>query len=282
MPRGEIIMKLKGKILVLALWIVLSFAAAISATFAWVSENKSAQAGGMSVRAETTKSLLISNSQSGTFDFSATSTISSTVTMSPSSTIEALTNGVPKFYTLTPEAKIDKVAFSSGALDNDATLVEVTPTTTNPSANTVCGVIKYTFYLKINGDQGATLEDVYASNIQITRANNANDQSNFSKSLRVALVCGSRIFIYSVTGGDSTYNGISTISNNGFSTTQVVASSTADANNILLDEITTNPVAIDIYVWYEGQDTNCTTSNSLKVEDVQIAVAFSASEATNN
>lgn len=282
MPRGEIIMKMKGKVIVLVLWIVLSFAAAISATFAWVSERRSAQAEGMSVRAETLKSLLISNSQNGTFDFSATSTISSTVTMSPSSTVEALTNGAPKFYTLTPEAKKDKVAFSNGALDNDATLVEVTPTTTNPSAGTVCGVIKYTFYLKTNGTDGDTLEDVYVSDINITRANNTNDQSDYSKSLRIAIVCGSRIFIYSMTGGQSTYNGISAISNNGFSTAQVVASTTADANNILLDEITATPVAVDIYVWYEGQDINCTTLNSLKIEDLQIALTFGASSPTNN
>ena len=39
MPRGEIIMKMKGKVIVLVLWIVLSFAAAITATFAWVSMN---------------------------------------------------------------------------------------------------------------------------------------------------------------------------------------------------------------------------------------------------
>ena len=275
-------MKRTGKLLVSAIWLILTFVAIVGVTFAWLSENRSVQAEGMSVQAETVKNLLISNTENGTYNFNASSTITSVSTMTPVSSVESLTSGSPKFYTLTAESKANKVAFSNGALESDATLVEVTPITSNPASGSINGVVKYTFYVKVNGNEGDKLENLYASNISITRAASASNQSNISKALRIALVCGSRIFIYSMTGGESTYNGISAISNSGFTTAQVVASTTADSANILLDEVTLSPVAIDIYVWYEGQDINCTSSNSLKVEDLTIAVSFNASDPAGN
>ena len=275
-------MKKTGKLLVSAIWLMLTFVAIVGVTFAWLSENRTVQAEGMSVQAETVKNLLISNAENGTYEFSANSTITSVSTMTPVSTVESLTSGSPKFYTLTAESKANKVAFSSGELESDATLVEVTPITSNPASGSINGAVKYTFYVKVNGNEGDTLENLYASNIAITRAASASNQSNITKALRIAIVCGSRIFIYSMTGGESTYNGISAISNSGFTTAQVVASTTADSANILLDEVTLSPVAIDIYVWYEGQDINCTSSNSLKVEDLTIAVSFNASDPVGN
>lgn len=271
-------MKRTGKLLISFIWLILTFAGIVGVTFAWLSENRTVQADGMSVQAETVKNLIISNSQNGTYGFSANTTISGVSTLTPVSTVESVTNGAMKFYTLTADSKANKVDFASGALANDAELVEVQPTTTSPTSGNIYGVMKYTFYVKVNGVEGSTLEDLYVSNITITRAASASNQSNMSKALRIAVVCNGTPYIYSMTGGESTYDGISGVTNSGFSTTQVVASTTADSNNVLLETVTTTATAIDVYIWYEGQDINCTSSNSIKLEDLRVALSFSASD----
>ena len=68
-------MKRTGKLLVSAIWLILTFVAIVGVTFAWLSENRSVQAEGMSVQAETVKNLLISNTENGTYNFNASSTM---------------------------------------------------------------------------------------------------------------------------------------------------------------------------------------------------------------
>lgn len=271
-------MKRTGKLIISFIWLVLAMLGIVSATFAWLSENQTVQAGGMEVKAETVKNLVISNAQNGNYSFSADTTITGITTMTPVSTVASLTNNALKFYTLTSTSKANDVTFSTGAISSTATLTEIAPTTTSPTTGTVYGAMKYTFYVKVSGEEGVELEDLYVSNIEIVRATNTSNQSNITKALRIGVVCGNKVVIYSVTGGQSSYYGIN--GTTGASTAAVTAQTTTTQTNdtTLMSTISTTPVAVDIYVWYEGQDTNCTSTNSLVAENLMVKVAFNTSD----
>ena len=275
-------MKMKGKLIVSLIWLVLAFVGIISATFAWLAENRSVQAGGMNVQAETVKNLLISNNSSSGYGISATSSIASNnaAKMTPASAVPTVVSGALKFYTPTDDTKANKIDFSTGVLKDGAQLTEATITSTTPQTNQTYSVMKYTFYLKVDGQQADVLYNLYASNVSITRG---NPVSEISKALRVAVVCGNKAVFYSVTGGDTEYEGIASVSGSTFTTDDVTAYDSFDysVDVKLADTVTTSPTTVDIYVWYEGQDRYCTSTNSLTIENLSVSVTFSASD-TNN
>lgn len=275
----------KGKLFISLIWLSLAFIAIVGATFAWLSENRNVQAEGMQVQAETVKNLLISNNQSTGYAVSATSSIASNdaATMSPASSIDTLSSGVLKFYAPNSETKANYINYATGALETGAEFVEVAPTSTVPVSGTTYSVMKHTFWVKVDGQAADTLSNLYVSNIVVTRA---NTQSNISKALRVAVACptNNKVYFYSVTGGQTTYLGISGTQDGtpAYTTSSVSASSTFESTLILANTVTTTtPIQIDVYVWYEGQDTNCTSENSLTIENLSVAITFSVTDPVN-
>ena len=272
----------KGKLFISLIWLVLAFIAIVGATFAWLSENRNVEANGMQVQAETVKNLLISSTQSGTYATSATSSIASNdaAKMSPASTIATLVSGALKFYAPDSNTKANYINYATGALETGAEFTEVAPTTSAPVSGTTYSVMKHTFWLKVDGKTTDTLSNLYVSNIVVTRA---STQSNISKALRVAVAnrTTGEVFIYSVTGGQKSYLGISGTQDGtpAYTTSQVTACDSFETTYILANTVTnTTPLPIDVYVWYEGQDSNCTSENSLTIEDLSIAITFSVTD----
>ena len=274
----------KGKLFISILWLVLAFFGIVGATFAWFSENRNVEAGGMQVQAETVKNLLISNAQSGTYDFSATSSIATNYSakLTPVSTVPTLTSGVLTFYTPKSTTKANAIDYTHGTLKSGAEFETIAVTTSTPAEGSVYGAMKYTFYVKASAPTGKTMTNLYASDISVKHGDN-DASANISKSLRIAVVCPSTgaVFFYSVTGGQNPYYGISGITNEEpqYTTEEVTALTSCTDASILAPTLTADtPVQVDIYVWYEGQDSHCTSTNSLTIEELSIAVTFSATD----
>ena len=156
-------MKKYGKIIIAFMWLGLTMIMIVGATFAWFSENRNVEANGMQVQAETTKNLVISNASSADPDssnpFVASSTLTSVTKLYPASTTN-LTN----FFTTTQETRQTKVDYNTGVAGTGATYVDITSTgivTTDAGAtdNNVDYVAKHSFFIKVDGETGATTKE---------------------------------------------------------------------------------------------------------------------------
>lgn len=124
-------MRKYGKLIIACVWLGLTMIMIVGATFAWLAENRTAQADGMQFKVETVSNLLISNSnaaENNPGDFEAEATIGLT-TLSPASTQTAANDSA--FFSISSTARATNVHYDTGVLkDDDATgtYIAVTPT----------------------------------------------------------------------------------------------------------------------------------------------------------
>ena len=259
-------MKKYGKLIIAFMWLGLTMIMIVGATFAWFSENRTVEAEGMSVNAEVSKNLLIAYSEDNpTYAFSAATGFGDLVTLSPSST-----TNLSAFYATTDGQQAEY----SGALKSGASLVAVTPVEDLPDNGDKVYVAQHTFLVKAEGDD---LGKLYVESVAVTRGDTT---SAITPALRIAVKCGSLYFIYAPYASNLTYNGINgTSANNTASVTAKAAPATTGTLDYLTaSNVTTSGVTVVIYIWYEGQDTACTSANSVNVEDLAISVKLAAEE----
>lgn len=258
-------MKKYGKLIIAFMWLGLTMIAVVGATFAWFSENRTVEAGGMSVQAEASKNLLISNASGGTYGISANTSFSGTVTLSPASTTD-LTN----FYRVVKVKRGTKVDYTTGNVTAEAGVME-DATVATASASGEINVAKHTFYIKLDGVAGATLNNLVVSSLTLQTP--AKDISN---AIRVGVKCGSNTYIYAPSGS-TTYEGITSTAAATGTVTNLKAN---PSNDVLATTITAGaaPTPVEVFIWYEGQDPDCTSFNSIEVEAVSIKLTFAASD----
>ena len=244
--------------------------------------NNTVTATGMQVKASTSKNLLIntSNSTSGG-EASKASTLAGQVTLTPASASVAALKA-DHFYSANSDVVYDTGAAKVGTVFTEQNAI---------SSGSTGYAVKHTFYVYVDGTSTDTMTNLYVSNISVvdTDATAAAD-AEISKALRIGVVCGSNAFIYSVTGGQTSYQGlkaageVATITENVLKTSApadlseaTTAYDTFASSNILAATVaSTAATQVDIYIWYEGQDTACTTANSVTIENLRIDVAFTA------
>lgn len=244
-----------------------------TSTYAWFSMNGKVEAQGMKVEATTAKNLVISNNNtpSDGENVTATSTITGVVKLKPSST--QTLQGSQNFFTLDGNTGID---YTSGQIQTGATFKAATISTTAGAGEH--DVIKHTFYIRVDGQDGEKFDKLFVESIVVGRA--AADQSEISKALRVGVVCGDKGYIYAPVTGIATtgYKGIIAAGTNGhdniLSATNVTLGTYGTTSN--LGEVGTAYVTVDIYIWYEGQDVNCTSAKAVITEQLGITVKFAA------
>ena len=270
------------KKLIPALCMLLVAAALLgTSTFAWFSMNTTVEANGMKVQAITSKNLVISanNTVGDSEDVKATHALNGkTAVMTPVS-VQTLKNASANFFKV-DNATASNVVFADGTAGNGTAFIAADNgkdgTTVPPEATFSADYIKYTFYVRANGEYGAQFAKFYVKDIKVTAA------AEISKALRVGVVCGNNGFIYApVTDATTTYKGVVKAGTVGtdadlFDDVQI---STINTSTDTLGAVTTAYSTVDIYVWYEGQDAACTSSNSINVEALDIAVEFEALEA---
>lgn len=272
-------MKATKKIVGAACALVAAVALSAGTTFAWFSQSGTVTATGMNVKATTSKNLVISNASTGTWGSTAESTNTNVFEMTPASTV----NGTDFFYVTNPE----KVDYDSGVAGEGAEFAAATPTAvtaTTAISGTTYYVMQYSYWVKADAAAGTEYTDLFVNKIEVKAGTSAAAQ-DISKALRVSVTYGTTTKIYApVSGATTSYNGVSTagtVTATNISTlTSAVTLTTDMTAAATLGKVTTTATEVKISVWYEGQDTNCTSANSINVEELSVAVSLTASGVT--
>ena len=281
-------MKKYGKIIIAFMWLGLTMIMIVGATFAWFAENRNVQADGMQVQAETVKNLLIStDAQNAEFATSATSTLG-LKTLAPASSETAASDAT--FF-----AAIDETR-TNGYIDVTTGAIAGTPNPAAPfraanindlpaSGDQHIEVAKHTFKVKTDGQ---SLGNLYIKSLTVVNNSAVAAAAEISKALRVAVVCGSNHYIFApVTGATAEYKAITSTAA-GLSTNNVTLSTITNdgltgttPQCLLANTVTSTAIDVVVYIWYEGQDANCTSANSANVEQLSVKLVFAALEASN-
>ena len=260
-----------------------------TATYAWFSMNTKVTVSSMTVKATASKNLLISDSETGTYLPSlALTTINETLV--PVSTAVLAT---PAFY------KIDRVG-SQMTADNfhrrNSTL----------EAATTSDYVKETMWVKSTGTDATNLK----AHVTFTGGTEALDPS-LRVMFVVGGATGTAYLMTPVAGADATYKAIASLSytaatgtavagtfyyddltgtkpasqpnvgddvSNMF--TQVVTETVANVtitpdNSVIYTALSADQaVQIDVYIWYEGQDTHCKSTNAVTLDNTVFSIDY--------
>lgn len=236
-----------------------------TSTYAWFSMNTTVTAGGMQVTASTSKNLVISTNSNvnNNEGVSMNSTFSGCKVLAPAS-VQTLA-GSANFF----KVSNGKITYSNGAMENGATTVSVKPFTSGESGE----VAKHTFYIRVDGSDSEKFDKLYVKTITLS-----SSASAITKALRVGVTCGSNGYIYAPAYTPDAYYGVIKAGTKSDSEKLIsdtaVTVTTAGSATATLGEVTTAYSTIDVYIWYEGQDPNCTSANSVNVEQITISIEF--------
>lgn len=124
--------------------------------------------------------------------------------------------------------------------------------------------VNYKYYLKSSGSADLEVSDLKVAVTAALKDDTASVQ-DIDKSLRVGVKIDSNFLIFApVSGADSSY----TVTNNAAgSESTTVTPKTAEATinatdtKITIPNVNTDGKLVDVYVWFEGEDTNCMSDN---------------------
>ncbi len=263
-------MKATKKIVGAACALVAAVALSAGATFAWFSQSGTVSATGMNVQATTSKNLVISNASTGTFGTTAAASDTTTKELTPTSSAD----GKEFFYVTNPET----VDYATGAAKDGTIYANITGDTSGTATYTA----SYSYWVKAEGKEDTEYSTLYVSKIEIKAGENASSK-DISKALRVSVTYGTTTYIYApVTGATTTYDGVAKAgtvgTDTGLTSAVTLTTTYVAANN--LGTVTTTAAEVKVNVWYEGQDANCTSGNSINVEELSVAISFTAADAT--
>lgn len=269
----------KTKVLVPALAVLaLGMAASVTGTVAWYAANTKVTGSGMSVSATVAKNLVITNSGKGSWAASAIATTTTASQLAPISTADF--DDKAAYFASSDGSKVD---YGTGHLNDGAVVSGVTIANWAEGVNG--GSVRLdTFYVKLDALSSVHV-DLKLESVTVTEPAN-----NITKALRFGLKVGSLDSIYSVTGGDETYNALSAAgtvdsskssgtaykdSSNNALTTSVTAENAMPSDTTVVSNLAGGTeVKFEIFSWYEGQDAACTSANSINPETISINFQF--------
>lgn len=232
-----------------------------TSTFAWFSMNTTVTAGTMAVSATAPTNLRIckTNSDNDSDWSGALSLTDSLITMVPVSCDN--TNVELAFYKV--QANGDKIGYDDGAYKEDTTFKTAT-----------AGTDYYTtsFYIKAVGADASNLK------LSTIKMNKGGGEKKLDKALRVMAVCGEKKFIYEpVEDAAATYQAVKSLNNE----KPVLGDNitVSNAASVLADTVTKTPVKVTIYIWYEGQDPACKSSNTVDMAGTTFTLSFTVTGA---
>ena len=277
-----------------------------SSTYAWFANNNRVSATGMSVQATAEGGIeikAISGTQAITPSTAwatlADARMTAGTVLYPTSTNPQASNGV-----LTSDWYHASAQVATGFAADNGTYaklqtVEDTCTFTNGVA-AGNGVLAYeedksgavsagAYYLATTyniGYVGKAAKDLKVESVEVT----GNDKNaEFDKSLRVAVVSGSNVAIYApgytsetkyTVCTDTTGTPVTPAAGTLPTQTNVTALPGTTASAVIAQNVgseTNNPTVVNVYVWYEGEDSNHYTNNfSTNVDTLKVTVNFSA------
>lgn len=289
----------KTKIIVPALgMLLLSTAASVTGTVAWFSMNTTVTASNMKVQAKAEKGILINEEATATdthWDELATTNQENPSVLYPASTEDGVT-----WYHAASKKSSDAGA-GTGASTNtmlvkgyetlsDLTAITLMSNTTAAGGTSVAYstmgeksdseagyYVVYTYYLKSSAQEIELGTDNF---VQISRVNaevTGSDSTKLNKALRVGIILNEKFYIYNPLEGTSSYyvggaaSSITAIAKTEKTVTDLEALPASDQAG----------VAVNIYLWYEGEDANCTSDNAKAevLDNITVEVDFELIEA---
>ncbi len=287
----------------------------ISSTYAWFTMNKEVSVVGMEISAHAEEGLLINevpDADSTTWDEEATANTTPTViALRPASTYNLTAWWHANSKKSSDEAGIDDL---SGTVDVDegkkyTDLSEVTDEVMVSAAQAVGNTkaethvyykdtnhgtsgsydegegyyVMYKYYLKSSSTEDLVITENHLGVTVTATKINDEDAQDLDKALRVGVKIGDNILIFApVAGADASYG----VTNNeaGSSTTTVAPKTSKTAINtddITIPKVTDDGLAVEVYIWFEGEDTNCMSDNLTAVlNSYEINIKFTDDDLT--
>lgn len=310
-------MKKSTKIILPALaLLVLGTTAAATSTVAWFAANGTVEATGMQVQCATSKNLIISNTDPSDFDGSSQvgkaygSSVSTTnigiKELNPASTTNTvLASATPSLFTLENDpttvdaitgelksgAKI-KPAVAAGSGDSSGDYAvhhfwvansaktdmnfKVGSMTVTPKGT--AAITKALRIAVVYQDKTVTGVDAnqYKVQIYVTDPNTTTVKVQGLKAVEAEGITIKNDAIYNK-GGDIalTEEQVANIYGADYSSLGKIAKTENAVTNVSQYVWST----LDVYVWYEGQDENCTSNNAMSVQQLGISFTFDANQA---
>ena len=294
-------MKFKRLIPALAMLLVSAILLGTS-TFAWFSMNTQVTATNMQVKAVADQGILINEIADATDShWDNTSTTSQTEGINLHATSTANTS---TWYVAYSKLQDNAAAAAQGQASENLTADGYKALGTNPytTANeTVAAVagsnaqqvityvdtgatgyangegyyVKYTYYIKSSAD-AITLNPTAAGqtfNIKSVTATPAtNNSADLDKSLRVAVVVGNKAYIFAPVNGATTSYYVNASSTATAPIDHTISQATALGT---IPATTSNGTPVDVYLYFEGEDTNLKTSNvTSALDNITVEIAF--------
>ena len=104
-----------------------------------------------------------------------------------------------------------------------------------------------------------------------------NADSALDKAIRVGVKIGDDFLIFAPNGGNTSYKVTSNVGGTAFTDVTAKTAETAigSTGDITIPKASSDGIEADVYVWYEGEDTNCKSENIAAIlNDYKIDVTF--------
>ncbi|MBQ6638888.1 MAG: hypothetical protein IJH82_09615 [Lachnospiraceae bacterium] len=296
-------MKLNKKIAGASAMLMLSATMLGTSTFAWFTMNKEVEVTNMQVRALAEDGLLVNEAAApgDTWDEEATAaqTAASKLSMlHPASTADGATWYHAASTKYNDAAAADGTMKSAYLVNGDyetlGSLTAITDmsnatasagtmaafSTMGATANSAAGYyVHYTYYLKTSAQSTINLDPTgsyYVSIKSVTATPTVaagSGSADLDKSLRVGIRMkdGGRFYIYNPLNGTNSYTVNATT---GVTT---IAGGTATPTDLAsLPAVSANGTPVEVYIWYEGEDVNCKSSNATAatLDNIKVDIKF--------
>lgn len=234
-----------------------------SSTFAWFSMNTTVTATGMHVKAKAEDGIVISNVDKNAWNETAQAKDSNVKELRPTSTVDGTT-----WYHNSSKA-------SDNATDYAGEFVTVQDSEKEQYYAT------YKFYIRSSSENDLT-KDLYIKQVTIAiNGTGAANSAELNKAIRVLVVVGETKKVFAP-GSDST---LSYRVNNAESAKIAYDCTAEEGKNIktsinsIPKQSTSTPVEVTVYVYYEGEDVHCKSTNiKATLDQMDISVAFEAKD----
>lgn len=227
-----------------------------TSTYAWFSMNTIVTATNMEIKAVADKNLLITKTAADASDYNESVNMSiSNQTLRPVSTIGGDV-AAPAFF------KVDTI----GGIVSDNAARAADTTFTNAVENT--DYIKATVWLKCVGSD--------TTNLIATINTSSGGDKLVDPAIRVMLVdrTNNKTYIYSPIANASYLTTGQALSAADGTNAAIVTSATSGTTVILASLTKDMAYQFDIYTWYEGEDVNCKTTNTLDLAEYVFDIQF--------
>ena len=257
-------MKATRKLIPAIAMLLISAVMMSTASFAWFSTNTTALADNVSVKIAAANTLLIKKSTANASSYATYLDLGKTMTnMDPVSTAISTT---PAFW----------MVDASGAISPDSP--NYATGTTNATTFKTASEDEY-YHETINvratgeGDENGIL-----GSLKLSFTTNPNTVTGVSKSLRLMFIVtdvanssSKAVFVYSPFG-DQTWTCIKNYADNTVET-ETSQTCSAQAGTTILSQVKKEAdYIVDIYAWYEGQDSNCYANNATNIAPIAISI----------